>query len=140
MNKISEYFAALRKVKDRYNWTVEGGRIVARPKRNPGTSAVSAYVVAMREVYQNPRLRSDRNIARRYEVRPRYGYGPEFVVQSSTGTLGLRLPAENRPFHQENHAAARLACRGLRNCNTSRRRWVREMTLKLVGISGETEE
>lgn len=57
MLKLSDLFNALREVKDKYDWSIDGGNIRCRRKRSRAAGTIEPIMAIIREVTGNNRLR-----------------------------------------------------------------------------------
>lgn len=105
MNKVSSLLAELRRVKDRYEWSIEGGSIVCK-LRGSRARGVEPMVALARVAFGRPGLR---------RVYGRWANCPPFDYQNFWDFVkGCRRPG--------------------RRMHSSRQRWVRKLVADVVGL------
>jgi hypothetical protein len=105
MNKVSSLIAALRLIKDRYEWSIEGGSVVCKLKGSRA-AAIEPMVALARTAFGRPGLR---------RVYGRWANLPPFEYQNFWDFVkGCRRPG--------------------RRMHSARQRWVRKLVVEIVGL------
>lgn len=110
MHKVSTLIAALRQIKDRYEWEIEGGNVVCKLKGSRAR-AIEPMVALARVGLGRPGLR---------RVYGRWANLPPFEYQNFWDFVkGCRRPGRRQ--------------------HSARQRWVRKLVCEVVGLGANDE-